>query len=278
MKNFAREQTRENLKTYDFYFNDLKRKIINLFKWENLPDGISQRFLETSLFDTGNVVFFKNEMGFYCVAKGTPMGLNEYDEPTGFNVYSTSNKIHGIVNRSECVPIYNDLFMKSSVSNVDFFAKRLGNIQKTIDVNLEHLKIPYVISCSEGQKATVEQMIAKKNNGEPYILTSDDITNLMKINVIDLNIKNYVNDLYDVRQKEKNESLTFFGINNVNIMKKERLTSNEGNQNNEEISINLQNMLDARQTAVEEINSKFNLDIKVSLKYQSQIHGGDNIE
>ena len=57
--------------------------------------------------------------------------------------------------------------------------------------------------------------------------------------------------------------MTFFGINNVNINKKERLITNEVDSNNEEIALSNDSMLDERVKAIEMVNKKFDCDIKV---------------
>ena len=54
-----------------------------------------------------------------------------------------------------------------------------------------------------------------------------------------------------------------FGINNVNILKKERLNTGEVNQNNEQIQLSKDTFYDTRKKSVDEINKKFNLNIEI---------------
>lgn len=264
LQSFAEWRLLENLREYDFYFKKYKKLLLSMFKWDNLPDGISSRFIEDKLFHNGELIFFKSKMGFYVVSQCTEIGLNDYEEPTGYRAYGI-NKINELVLAKDCVPIWNDLFKEGNAHNVHFFAKRLSNIEKTIDVNLEQLKNPYIVSCPEGQRETVKQIMKQKTEGVPYIFTSDDFNGLSDIHVFDLNIKNHTKELMEVKHTYENEGLTFFGINNVNILKRERLTSGETEQNDEQIKFNKQSMLYARQQAVEKINEKFNQNIKISI-------------
>lgn len=264
LKSYAQWRLNENMREYDFYFKKYKRLITSMFKWENLPDGISSRFIEDKLFYNGQLIFFKSKLGFYVVSQCTEVGLNDYEEPTGYRAYGV-NLINEPVLAKDCVAIWNDLFRQGNAQNVHFFSKRLSNIEKTIDINLEQLKNPYIISCPEGQRETVKQVMKQKTDGVPYIFSSDDFNSMVDVRVFDLKIQNHTRELEEVKHSIENEGLTFFGINNVNVLKRERLITGEAEQNDEQITFNKQSMLSARQQAVEQINEKFNQNIKVSL-------------
>ena len=172
--------------------------------------------------------------------------------------------------------------MQGNISNVNYFAKRISNIDKTIDINLEHLKTPTLVSCPEGQVETIKQFYKKKTNGEPLIITDEDFMSSNSIKVFDLKASNHIPQLTETKRDIINEALTFFGINNVPINKKERLITSESDQNNEQIYLNSNIMLRPRELAVEEINSKFGLDLSVSLSSKvleeiKRLRGEDNV-
>lgn len=271
LKSFAQWRLNENMREYNFYFKKFKRLLMSMFEWDNLPDGISSRFIEDKLFYNGLLIFYKSpQLGFYVVAQATPIGLNDYEEPTGYRAFGV-NKINEYVKPSDCVPIWNDMFVEGNVANVNFFAKSLSNIKKTFDVNLEQLKNPNIISCPEGQKETVKSVMSQKTDGVPYIFVNEDFNELNHVNVFDLKIHNHTKELQDVAMTIENEGMTFFGINNVNILKKERLITGEAEQNNEQITFNKKSMYRARKTAVKKINEKFNLNITLNLATESEM-------
>jgi hypothetical protein len=254
---------------------------MSLFEWKNLPNGISSRFIEDKLFYNGLVIYFKSKnLGWDVVAQCAPIGQNDYEEPTGYHAYSV-NKINEYVKPSECVPIWNDMFIEPNVANVNFFAKRLSNIQKTFDVNLEEMKNPYLIFCPETQKSSVQAAMKQKTDGVPYIYLSDDFQDLVKIQCFDLHIQNHTKELQEVKQNIMSEGLTFFGIDNVSVFKRERLTSGESDENDEATLINRNSMFKARKKAVEEINEKFgtNIDVEISSEVEKELNrflgGGD---
>lgn len=276
----------ENQREYLFYSKALRRLLVTMFKWENLPDGISSRYLEESLFETGSVIFYKSNSGItkgsYIVARATPIGFNIYNEPLGYRTYAANGLLSEMVKAHECVPIWNDYAQEGNVANVNFFAKRLARIEQTIDVNLDQIKHPTIISCSEGQKKSVEQFYSKIRAGEPYILTDENFSDTNSFKVWDLKAQNHIPLLYDTKQNILCEALTFFGINNVPVAKKERLITSEADQNNQQIEINRNVMYNPRIEAIEKINQMFSdchikLSIAETLKkdVESLMKGGE---
>lgn len=265
LKTYAQWRLEENLIEYNFYYKKFKKLLMIMFKWENLPDGISSRYLEETLFHDGIVIFFKSKMGFYVVCKATQIGLNNYNEPTGFHAVSDDGTINEYVKMKDCVVIYNDITRCGSVSDVNYFAKKISNVVKTIDINLENMKNPYIVETSEGQKESVKQVFRKKTNGEPYILVNEEYMKNVRASIFNLDIKDYTQSLTILKNEIINEALTYFGINNVHVQKKERLTSGETDQNNEQILLSKNTYLECRQNAVDSINKKFNLDIKLKI-------------
>lgn len=277
LRTYAEWRRNENLFEYDFYKTQLELYCLSMFKWINLPDNISSRFLERSLFYNGYVIFFKSkELGCYVVANASAIGLNDYEEPTAYRARGV-NKLNETVKACDCVVIRNNKMWRGNISNVNFFAKELSNIKKTFDLNLEQLKNPYIIECDEGQLTTVQNLIAKKQNGEPYIFARKDATKQFNIASTDLKIQNYTQQLLDVQNSIESKAKTHFGINNNNVFKRERLVSNETNQNNEEIELNRKLMIDERKEACREIKEKFDIEIDVEFILDNEEIGG-NVE
>lgn len=278
LKSYADWRLQENLVDYSFYSKKFKRLLVTMFKWENLPNGIVERYLEESLYTLGLVIFFMSNSGVtkgsYVIAKATPIGFNIYNEPTGYRAYSETGLLNEFVKAVDCVPIWNDYMREGNISNVNFFAKRISNIEKTIDCNLEQLKQPTLVSCSEGQKETVRQVFAKKTNGEPLIIVDDDFNGMNNFKVFDLHAQNHISDLEDTKHEIINEALTFFGVKNVPVSKKERLIVTEAEQNEEQTWLNSNVMFRPRKLAVDQINERFGLDVTISISHDLK----DNVD
>jgi hypothetical protein len=279
LKSFAEWRRQENLYEYNFYAQQLELYCMSMFKWTGLPDGISPRFLERSLYYNGFVIFMKSKkLSAYVVGNASAIGLNDYEEPTAFRVKGV-NKLNEIVRASECVVIQNNVLRQGNVSNVNFFAKELSNIKKTFDMNLEQLKHPYILECADGQVSTVQSIMTSKQNGEPYIIARPKTMEGINVATIDLKVQNYTKELIEVMNNFESKAKTHFGINNQNIFKRERLVSDETNQNNEEVELNRKLMLDCRKEACKEINTKFpELNVDVEFVLDTDIGGDIDVE
>ena len=269
LKTYADWRLSESMFEYNFYVKQFKRLLYTMFKWSNLPIGVTSRFVERTLYHYGKMVLYK-DAGVLIMSRCTEEGINRYEEPLAYNTLSITGN-GKIIKADKAVPLYNDAFKEGNVFNVNFFAKKISNIEKTIDVNLEQLKQPSILSVPEGQKLTAEQLWQKKTNGEPIILVTDDfMSGMEKIDVFDLKIKNYIPDLDDTKMKYINQALTFFGINNVNIQKRERLITGEAEQNDEQINYNLNAMLRPREEFCEAANKKFNIYPPISVEVDKE--------
>lgn len=275
LKTYADYRLQENLYEYDFYKTQLELYCLSMFKWTGLPDKISSRYLENNLFYNGFVIFFKSkDLDCYVIARATAIGLNDYEEPIGFRARGV-NKINETVKASECVIIQNNVLRRGNISSVNFFAKELSNIKKTFDNNLEQLKNPYIIECGDGQVTTVQNIMKSKQNGEPFIIARPKTMEGINVTHIDLKIQNHTTELIEVMNTYESKAKTHFGINNNNVFKKERLVSNETQQNNEEIELNRKLMLEARQQACVEIKEMFDIDIECEFILDKELLGGD---
>ena len=80
--------------------------------------------------------------------------------------------------------------------------------------------------------------------------------------------------IMDYKKEIWNEALTFLGINNIMLEKKERLVSDEANSNNELINLNLQSYLIPRMEACKQFNKLYGLegtDKEISVRVRSDL-------
>lgn len=266
LKTYADYIVNQKLEEFNFYYRDLELLVKSSFEWLGLSNGMTTRYIEQSLYDNGLVVFWVDkQLGFLRCSKATAVGLNEYGDPIGFRPISENGNVYEMLKSDECVACYNNYFRKGSIADVRFFAKKLENLERTVNMNLEQLKNPFIIQCSEGQVKSVENILSKKTDGQPYILGTESAMNDIGVKLFNLNVDNNTGDLQDIKHEYKNEALTFFGINNVNIVKKERLITGEAEQNNEEIDIHLNSRMKPRLEAIKGIYEKFGIEIGLDI-------------
>lgn len=158
---------------------------------------------------------------------------------------------------------------------MELFAYRLYEAERSSDVNIKNQKYPYIILTDDKQIFTLKQVYQKIEGNEPAIFADKKNLQPDNIKVLQTGSPFVADKLQDYKKEIWNEALTFLGINNIMIDKKERLITDEANSNNELINLNLQSYLAPRQEACKQFNEKFNLvgtDKEISVRVRSDLH------
>ena len=268
MRSFAKQL---NDLTFTDYFTRLKLLAQSVFKWENLPNGIEERYIEQFLFEKGKCVFYNDWKRGLMIADCVEDGdLNNYNDtvsvtPTGIDVDNTPLTV-----KKDCVLIRNNDLKIPTDFPVKLFAYRLAEISRTIDINIGAQKTPILILTSEKGKLTVKNVYAQYKDNEPVIIGDKNIDPEM-FKVLKTDAPKVFSDLQQQKLCIWNECLTFLGINNANTEKRERLITGEVEANNTHIDLSADCFLKARETACEDINKIFETNISVRLRREDEI-------
>jgi hypothetical protein len=271
IKNFDRfdDSSYMNTMSYQNYYERLRLLTTSMFKWTFPKDlQIAKRFIENSLFTEGKLAFFKHKDYGYIVTKCTPNDqVNLYNEYISYQCYSDNGYINESVPADKCVIIRNNMQEIPTFYLLQLFIRRLYNIERTIDVNLQQQKTPVLITCAESQKLTMKNLYMKVEGNEPVIFGNDKL-NVDGISVFKTDAPFIADKLEDIKERKWNECLAMLGINNANTQKKERLVTDEVNANNQLINLESDTFLLSRQDACDEIKEKFGIDIQVEMRHK----------
>lgn len=263
--------------TYSNYYYRLMLIARSLFKWNNLPNGIDEKWIERYLFSEGACLFFKHpELGFMVTKFSEEGRLNYYDEPTTVRAYATDFISVVRDNNVDCVIIRNNDDMIPTFPTIQIYSAKLTNVDRTIDTNLSAQKMPFVITCTDKQRLSFKQAIKQRDDNTPVIY-GDKNLDLNEIKVLKTDAPIVFDKLQIQKMNIWNECLTFLGINNANTNKRERLISNEVDANDQMIQANEDVMLKARETACNLINNMFRLNISVERRSGIKIESPENI-
>lgn len=248
------------------YYNRLTELSTSMFEWVNVPDTIDVRFLELVLFTDGQAVFFKDEeighLALRCAINGP---FNIYNIPINRRAYA-ANGYNRQLNEKDSVIIYNNYLHTNSMLDVRMFAKRLYNLDRTVDVNVNAQKTPVLIVCDEQQRLTMKNLYMKYEGNEPFIFGDKNLNPNDVIKSINTGAPYVADKIYQLKVQIWNEALTYLGISNVNTQKKERMISDEVMRNQGGVIASRYSRLEARRDAVKKINEMFGLDIEVNYR------------
>lgn len=254
-----------NNQVYGEYLERLTELSISMFDWKNLPDTIDARFLELTLFSDGQAIFFKDEeLGFLCLQVAMNGGFNVYRIPIGRRAYAV-NGYQRNLNIDNSVIIYNNYLRTNSVNMVKIYAKRLYNLDRIIDVNANAQKTPVLVQGTEMQRLTLINLY-KEFDGNSPVIFGDKNLDLNGLKSISTEAPYVADKIYQLKTEIWNEALTYLGISNLNIQKKERLVTDEVIRNQGGTIASRYSRLEARRQACEQINAMFGLNISVDYR------------
>lgn len=260
-----------NNATYMQYFNRLMELSISMFEWKNLPSTCDVRYLELALFMNGSAVFFQDDVLEDYVALDVICSgrLDVYGNPVLRRAYSRYNNYQKLLKGSNSVIIWNNYLRTNSVLDVEMFAKRLYNLDRIIDVNANAQKTPILIKCDETQRLTMLN-VYKEYDGNSPVIFGDKALNSNGLDVLSTGAPYVADKIYQLKTQIWNEALTYLGISNINVQKKERLITDEVTRNQGGTIASRYSRLESRREAVRKINEMFGLNIEVNYREDFQ--------
>ena len=267
--NFEDSATTNTL-TYMQYLRRLMELSISMFEWKNLPSTVDPRYIELRLFKTGSVVFFKDdvlgELCLDCIQQGN---FDVYGNPITRRAYSCYNNYQKVLDDKDSVIIWNNYLRTNSVIDIQLYAKRLWDLDRSIDVNAKAQKTPLLIQCNEKQRLSMKNLYMQYDGNTPVIFADNNI-DINGIKVVSTQAPYVADKLYQLKNQIWNEALTYLGISNLNINKSERLITDEVLRSQGSTISSRYSRLECRRQAVEKINEMFGLDIEVNYREDFQ--------
>lgn len=265
-----------NSLTYRQYLDRLTELAISMFEWKNLPKTVDARYLELHLFETGCMVYFKDDViGDLCLDCIVQGRLDVYGNPLLRRAYSGYNNYQKLLKHNNSVIVWNNYLHGNSILDVEMFARRLYNIDRIIDINANAQKTPVLLQGNEKQRSTLLNLYKEYDGNAPFIF-GDKNLDINALKALNTNAPYVCDKLYQLKTQIWNEALTYLGISNINIQKKERLITDEVTRNQGGTIASRYSRLESRRQAVEKINDMFGTNIEVNYREDFQQVGYNN--
>jgi hypothetical protein len=270
------ESANANSIAEQYYLSRLSELAMSMFKWINLPDSVDARFLEYTLFYEGAVIFFKDkdlkavnlsknqqgDDGTYLALQVALGGeLDVYRVPNNRRAYAV-NSYNKQVTAKDSVIIWNNMIRLPEYGRMLFYAGKLAQIDRAIDVNVKGQRFPIAILCDESQRLTMKNVYKQYDGNEPFIF-GDKSLDLNSIQVVNTGSPYVADKLQQLKNNIWSEAMMCLGIPNSPSEKKERLVSNEAKVSQGGTLASRSSRLEMRKRACDEINKMFGLDIDI---------------
>lgn len=259
-----------------YYYKMLLNRVINMFTWGNLPDTIDEQVMNFWLFVTGRVVFTEFNGKLYALNGNYGGYPNEYYLPTEFVI---ANPILGSKNVKldvDGVAMFNsdtDKYPTQTMTGglypiLTLTANMLADCVVTISSALKNGRVQTAFLCKDDTVRTAgEKVLTKLYNGDPAVMIDDTILNcITPIKMADnASVATILQQTVETYQFWLANFYNSIGVNANFNMKRERLNTAEVNINDSALFVNVINMLNNRQQALEKINKMFGTNITVEI-------------
>lgn len=249
--------------TYQMYLRQFLTLAENVFIYDNMPDYIDTAYLNKTLVRQGAIAFFYDDVLEKVLALPYKSigSLDVYNRPKRIQVYGR-NGYTNTLKEGDFVIMYDNNGRYPIYIDILQYAERYANITRTIDINIAQQKTPRIWKTSTEKEKTVKDLANEVDGNIEKIVTYDNI-NLDDIEIILAPAPFVTDKLQDQKDKIWSEFLRLIGISNLSFQKKERNISDEIQAMQGGTIASRYERFEPRKKAIEEINKKFNLQIKV---------------
>ena len=257
-----------------YYRQKLLKLILERFKWSNLPETWEYDYFIEHLFLDGVIGVTDTSAGILALKCGLT-GIGIFDQPTEMIF---ANPVLGSFRRKigengEYIKIQYNYQGVGWI--LDRYSTLLAMCDSSIAVNLMNTKATYVFGAtSKTQAETYKALYDDITMGKPAVFTSEAIAGSIKEQMFTMPAKeNFIaDDVQLLKRKIVNEFLTDIGINNTNLDKRERLTDDEVNANNDEVLANISHWYDNIIDGITRVNNLYGLNIGCDIrKYGEEV-------
>lgn len=238
-----------------------------MFDYKSLPDTIPARNLELMLQMNGNIFFTKAPGDYYVFTGGLGGEPNVYYEPTIYTVANPAlNFSKNLVIDEDGVLIRSDSLGVGLMPLFQKYAALLSENELTMRIADINNRIPFLLAAADDRtKASAEKFMEDVKDGKLSVITDNAFIESLKL--LSASIQNSVRltDLIETEQYLRAGWFNDLGINANYNMKRESISPDEAQLNDDALLPLIDNMLEQRRIGIEKVNNMYGLDIEVNL-------------
>lgn len=269
-----------NKLTYNFYYDRLLEMSLARYEWLDLPDSVDARFLELTLFKNGRSLFFEDDvLGMLALPVIINGPFNVYKIPIHRRAFtpgvssvnetdkSTAATYQAERTNKDSVICYNNMLHSPSLNMCRMFARRLADIDRTIDVNISAQKTPVLIESDSNTLLSLKNAYKQYEGNFPVIFGKKGIADNVKVLMTGAPL--VAPALQQLKQTIWNDAMEALGIANHGADKKERVNTLEIQANQGGTIASRYSGLIAREQACDAVNRMFGTSI--SVRYREEV-------
>lgn len=239
-------------------------KTTQIFKYENLPDTIPQKDLETQLQVNGFAVCSEVNGNLYTFTGGLGGTPNVYYLPTIATIANPAlNYSKNLVIDKDCVVMQNDYYYQGLMPLFNKYGNLLVEAELSLKYAIINARVPALIQAdNDNTYKSAEEFFKKIVEGKEYgVISSKEFFDGIRSQ--DFYKQAYIKDLIEAIQYIKGSWYNEIGLNAAFNMKREAINEAEATLNEDILYPTVDTMLECRRNALEKINSMYGTNITV---------------
>ena len=253
-----------NIKTLNI---QMLNKTASMFEYEGLPETIPYFELEKILQTNGYGFITEHNGALYCFSGSLGGEQDAYLNYKDFIISNAPLNFFKQLNiENEGVLIKNDDYMQGLLPIFERYNTFI--VENDINIMLYgyNTRTQKLLSASDDKtKQSAELFIKRSVDGDIGIIGENGLFEGVKLHAVPSSQSGGVNSLIELQQYLKGSMFNEVGLSATFNMKRERLLSSEVDQSEGSLLALVYNMLKCRLEAIEKINAKYNLQIKIKL-------------
>lgn len=267
LDNKLKSSINDKTESIKYYVSYMLNRTQSMFKWNNLPDTIPQRMLELYLQINGNCIWAKHNDKLYVFTGGLGGFPDEYYRPTKAviaNPYLKLSKEFDI--DKDCVLMLSDSLMQGLLPMFERYAYQLSENDITIRIADINMRLTNLISAADDKtKNSAIEYIREIEKGNLGVVAENTFLGGINLQNNQGVSSNYISQLLELQQYLKSGWYTDLGLQSNYNMKRESLNSAETTMDREILYPLVDDMLNQRRIALEQVNEMFGTNITVEL-------------
>lgn len=272
---------------YNYWYFKLFNILLDLFEYDNLPQGLPQREIELNLLMTGHAVVLSKKDGGLFTPMTSLYDFDEYYQPTRavFANPVVKSALSYTIGK-DCEIIYNNklqdsLYYIKADGGLNTFVKRyarqLADVESTLNIYTVNARLTSYPVANDGNVMESLKLFFKKLTLGKRAIISDNsiIEEFRNVDINRSNIGDGVNDWLIARDKILEQFYRDLGVKMYNP-KKAQVTDDEVESNTQLLLISTDDMLKEREAGIERVNDMFGTNIVVRLNPKYNIEEVDN--
>lgn len=263
VKHYDFKDKRKNTQSYIVY---MLNRVMQMFEYDGLPDTLPKRMIELYTMVNGHSVVVKHNDNLYVCFGGFAGEPDEYYMPKQYIIANPYLKLFKTFTIDEdCVLIKNDSMLYGLMPMFNRYASAL--VENDITMNMVDInsRVAALIDArDDATKVSAEKFLKDMEDGKNGIIASSAFFDGLRSQPYSEHTYQLLTELIEYHQYMKASWFNELGLNANYNMKREAITADESQLNDDMLLPLIDDMLECRQIAIDKINTMFGTNISVS--------------